>query len=532
MNEASTHDHSCDTRRIGRFLDGKLDADQELELERHLDHCSECRAVLESSAAEPAWWDQASDLLCEDPLDAEYERAFGVGRSRPVPTRNLGDMAQLILDALAPTDDPRMLGRLGSYEILGVIGSGGMGVVLKGYDAPLNRYVAIKVLAPHLASNGAARKRFAREAQAAAAVVHENVIAIYGVASFQGLPYLVMPYVSGPSLQRRLDESGPLPVDEILRIGHQVAAGLAAAHTQGLVHRDIKPANILLENGVQRVLITDFGLARAADDASLTRSGVIAGTPQYMSPEQTRGGPVDHRSDLFSLGSLLYSMCTGRVPFRADSPLGVLHRISTSEPRPMRQVVPEIPQWLCEIVERLHAKEPSERLASAAEVADLLVRWLAHLQQPLGVAAPERISRKHSPVGDRKRKLPSRLALAVAMGALVLLAGGVALLVPAILAGLGQKSSAPPAAAVDVSTQQSAATRRAVASPADAEAMERLWSDQALLQSYDEIHGGLLELDSQLSPPVSSRGNSFEREIADVDRQIEELGRQIDESFP
>src|SRR5207248_5006202 len=138
------------------------------------------------------------------------------------------------------------------------------------------------------------------------------------------------------SLQERLDRSGPLELSEILRIGVQTAAGLAAAHKQGLMHRDIKPANILLENGVQRVKITDFGLARAVDDASLTQSGVIAGTPQYMAPEQAMGQAVDHRADLFSLGSTLYAMCTAHTPFRAESAMAVLRRVCDDEPRPVR----------------------------------------------------------------------------------------------------------------------------------------------------------------------------------------------------
>ena len=194
-----------------------------------------------------------------------------------------------MLGVLAPTDDPRMMGRLGVYEVSGVIGSGGMGVVLKGHDRALERTVAIKVLAPHLASSGAARKRFAREAKAAAAVLHPNVMAIHGVANDAELPYLVMPYMRGQSLQNRLDAQGPMQTVEILRVGGQIAAGLAAAHAQGLVHRDIKPANIMLAQGLERVAITDFGLARAVDDATMTRSGVVAGTPQYMSPEQARG---------------------------------------------------------------------------------------------------------------------------------------------------------------------------------------------------------------------------------------------------
>lgn len=205
-----------------------------------------------------------------------------------------------------------MLGRLGDYEILEVIGRGGMGIVLKGFQSELNRYVAVKVLAPHLALSGAARRRFDREAQATAAVVNPHVMAIHAVAASAKLPYLVMPFVACESLQQRLNRQGPLDVKDVLRIGLQAASGLAAAHAQGLVHRDVKPANILLETNVDRVMLTDFGLARAVDDATLTRTGVIAGTPQYMSPEQANGDAVDHRSDLFSLGSVLYAMCTGR----------------------------------------------------------------------------------------------------------------------------------------------------------------------------------------------------------------------------
>ena len=208
------------------------------------------------------------------------------------------------LDFLAPTRRPDSLGRLGHYEVLEVIGQGGMGVVLRGFDEKLHRTVAIKVLASPLAVSGSARERFVREARAAAAVSHDNVIAIHAVEDDGPTPYLVMQFIDGPTLQEKIERAGPLPLKEIVRIGLQVADGLAAAHRQGLVHRDVKPANILLENGVERVKITDFGLARAVDDASLTQSGVIAGTPMFMSPEQANGEPVDHRSDLFSLGTV------------------------------------------------------------------------------------------------------------------------------------------------------------------------------------------------------------------------------------
>jgi WD40 repeat protein len=224
-----------------------------------------------------------------------------------------------------------------------------------------------------------------------------------------------MQYVSGRSLQERIDQDGPLTVEEVLRIGMQAAAGLAAAHAHGLVHRDIKPSNILLENGVERVKLTDFGLARAADDASLTQSGVLAGTPQYMAPEQAQGAGagMDHRADLFSLGSVLYAMCAGRPPFRAETTMAVIRRVCDERPRPLREINPEIPVWLADIITKLHAKDPARRFQSATEVAELLGTHLARLRQ--GASSPA---------------LPPRAARAVrgfpwpiAAGMLVVLAG-------------------------------------------------------------------------------------------------------------
>ncbi len=290
---------------------------------------------------------------------------------------------------LGPPSHPEMLGRLGRYEVERLIGAGGMGIVFKAFDTELNRPAAIKVLAPHLAGSGAARQRFAREARAAAAVVHEHVVAIHNVESDAASPFLVMQYVAGESLQGRLDRQGPLAIKEILRIAHQTAAGLAAAHAQGLVHRDVKPSNILLEQGVERALLTDFGLARAADDASLTHTGYLPGTPHYMSPEQARGEAIDARSDLFSLGSVMYAVCTGRPPFRADTSFGVLRRITDTEPRAIREVNADIPSWLAGIIDKLLEKTPADRFATAAELANLLEQCLAHVQQPATVPLPQ-----------------------------------------------------------------------------------------------------------------------------------------------
>ena len=394
-----------DPRRLERLLEGRLPAEEQAALEEHLGDCPACRDAFDAAAAGEGVWADAAAFLRDDPLDGETaelafadptgfaagDRTFALAGGEVTADRPEVHRLEEYFD---PTDDPRMLGRFGGYEVAGVVGDGGMGVVLKGYEPALDRFVAIKVLAPHLAASGAARARFAREAKAAAAVLHENVVAIHRVAEANGLPYLVMPYLAGESLQKRLDDRGPLEALEALRIGAQVAAGLAAAHARGLVHRDVKPGNVLLDKGVERVVLTDFGLARAADDASLTRSGVIAGTPQFMSPEQARGEPVDHRSDLFSLGSLLYAMLAGRPPFRAETAYGVLRKISDSEPRPLRELAPQTPEWLADIVARLMAKRPGERCDSAAEVAELLGAWIAHLQRPGDVPPPARPGRR------------------------------------------------------------------------------------------------------------------------------------------
>jgi WD40 repeat protein/serine/threonine protein kinase len=396
-----------DPSRLARLLDGELSQSEQDELTRHLDACPRCqRAVEELASGGRSWSEVAAHLGAEEPggepepalARAVRELAGGCpdqtrtdATTADEPAGSDGD-----LSFLAPSDKPGHIGRLGHYEVLEVVGRGGMGVLLRAFDEKLHRVVAIKALAPQLANSATARQRFSREAHAAAAVVHEHVVAIHAIEDGGPVPYLVMQFVAGMSLEDRIRQAGRLDVKEVLRIGMQTASGLAAAHAQGLVHRDVKPANILLENGVQRVKLTDFGLARAVDDASLTQSGVIAGTPLYMSPEQARGESVDHRSDLFSLGSVLYAMCTGRPPFRATTTMAVLKRVCEEEPRPVREVNPDVPDWLEAVIDKLLAKEPAQRFQSAAEVAELLGQYLAHLQQPHLVArppSPERVQR-------------------------------------------------------------------------------------------------------------------------------------------
>ena len=283
------------------------------------------------------------------------------------------------LTFLTPSTRPDSLGQLGHYEVLQVLGRGAFGIVFRAFDEMLQRVVALKVMAPQLAATSPARKRFLREARSSAQVRHENVVQVYEVAE-QPLPYLAMEFIPGETLQQRLDRVGPLDVLEVLRIGRQIAEGLAAAHATDLIHRDIKPGNVLLEAGQHKVKITDFGLARAADDASISHSGIIAGTPMYMAPEQAQGQTLDQRADLFSLGSVLYQMVAGRPPFRANTSVAVLKRVAEDTPRPIREIIPETPQWLCDIIAKLHAKNPEDRYQSAREVADVLADCEAQLK--------------------------------------------------------------------------------------------------------------------------------------------------------
>ncbi|MDX1925846.1 MAG: serine/threonine-protein kinase [Pirellulaceae bacterium] len=292
--------------------------------------------------------------------------------------RNAG--LHLDLSFLTIVDDGRSLGKIGHYIVHKVLGEGAFGIVFEATDTKLDRKVAVKVLKPSMAATSPPRKRFLREARAAAKIRHENVIQVYSVEE-DPLPYLVMELINGCTLQQKLQADGPLEPKDVLCIGRQIAAGLAAAHKLGIIHRDIKPDNILLEEGsFERVKITDFGLARAADDASLTRSGVIAGTPMFMSPEQALGHYTDARTDLFSLGSLLYAAGCGRPPFRASSVHAVLKRVVDDKPRPMSEVLAEVPPWLERVVELLHEKAPDARIQSAREVADLLSRYESELQ--------------------------------------------------------------------------------------------------------------------------------------------------------
>jgi serine/threonine protein kinase/regulator of sirC expression with transglutaminase-like and TPR domain len=398
--------------RLDAWLSGTLPDDERGLLVAHLDACASCREELDrrlpavevlggltpgagglGEARGPALGAALASLKRESPADPQAnqttERAPAgettvAGSPPPRPTTP-GPREDVKFVAHERGGDAESSGRIGPYEVTERVGRGGMGEVFRAIDPALERVVAVKILAPALAGNPESRRRFLREARAAAAVCHEHVVTIHAVGESGDVPYLIMQFVAGRSLQEKIDREAPLGLKETLRIGMQVALGLAAAHAQGLVHRDIKPANILLENGVERVKITDFGLARAASDPGLTRSGTVVGTPNYMSPEQAGGEAVGPRSDLFSLGGVLYAMATGEPPFSADSAVAVLRRVCDHAPRPIRELNPETPDWLVATIERLMSKQPEGRFATAEEVAELLRGRLAELQ---GAAPP------------------------------------------------------------------------------------------------------------------------------------------------
>jgi serine/threonine protein kinase len=249
-----------------------------------------------------------------------------------------------------------------------------MGVVFQAEDPHLRRPVALKVMRPSLAASPEFHRRFLREARLAAALDHEHVVTVYQVGEDRGVPYLAMQLLRGQTLEDRLQRAGGrLPLPEVLRVGREVAEGLAAAHARGLVHRDIKPANVWLEGRRGRVRIVDFGLARGSEsDAQFTQAGAVIGTPAYMAPEQASAAAVDARSDLFSLGAVLYRVATGEFPFGGRDTLSVLNALATRTPAPPHRVVPSLPRLFSGLVMRLLAKDPDDRPQTAREVVEAI----------------------------------------------------------------------------------------------------------------------------------------------------------------
>jgi serine/threonine protein kinase/Flp pilus assembly protein TadD len=266
---------------------------------------------------------------------------------------------------------------LGPYEILAQIGAGGMGEVYRAVDTRLYRTVAIKVLPYDKLADADRKRRFLQEARAASALIHPNIVVTHDISSDKEMDFLVMEYVQGTTLKERI-KAGALPAGDVIRYGSQIASALMAAHAAGIVHRDIKPANIMVTTESQ-IKVLDFGLAKLADPllglesetrtiASMTEPGIVVGTVAYMSPEQTRGELLDGRSDIFSLGCVLYEAATGRVPFQGPSTLALMHGIATANPRLPSELNRDLPPQFDRVIEKALAKDKHQRYGSASEM--------------------------------------------------------------------------------------------------------------------------------------------------------------------
>src|SRR3972149_4827408 len=257
---------------------------------------------------------------------------------------------------------------LGPYRIIEQIGAGGMATVFKAYQRGTDRYVAVKILPPYLSKDEQFAKRFQREAKAITRLEHAHILPIYDYGEADRITYIAMRYVDAGTLKQRIAK-GPLPLDEIARIIGQVGSALDYAHRIGIIHRDVKPANVLIDEQGDTYL-TDFGLARMMEASDqLTASGVGVGTPTYMSPEQGQGNKVDHRSDIYSLGVVLFEMVTGHVPYEAETPMAVMLKHIT-DPLPLPRLVnPNVPEAVERVILKALAKDPNDRYQAAGEMA-------------------------------------------------------------------------------------------------------------------------------------------------------------------
>lgn len=306
-------------------------------------------------------WDRDSTLRS---LDAPEEPVLGLDQ---------------VLGLLEPDGSGGSLGRLGPFKIVELLGEGGSAFVFRAIDSRLNREVAIKLLKPGLMLTPRHQKKFLEEAQTLASLRADHIISIYEVGEYQNLPYFVMEYLPEGSLQTRLSQKGPLPLDVALKIGEQVLEGLKAAHSKGILHRDIKPSNVLIERFPDRVKLSDFGLARSV---MLEDEDRAIGTPQFSSPEQIKGEAVNQQTDFFGFGCLLYSMLVGQSPFAGTSRVQTIQLTIESNPEPLSHFGLSIPDNLQNLLHRLLAKSPASRPSNVDEVLESIRTVQRELSEP------------------------------------------------------------------------------------------------------------------------------------------------------
>ncbi|MCX7703374.1 MAG: protein kinase, partial [Planctomycetota bacterium] len=274
----------------------------------------------------------------------------------------LSEGGTMVLLEKGTVEDTNIGAQFGGYRIERLLGSGGMGRVYYAYQEAVDRPVALKVLSPAFVENRGLKERFIMEAKAAGRLLHPNIVTVFDAGEVEGKAYIVMEYVDGVSLAQKIFEEGALPVEEVLRIGRQIASALGYAHTCKVIHRDIKPANVLLRSDGTAKL-ADMGLAKRIDLPGMTMPGAVMGTPFYMAPEQAEdSASVDHRADIYSLGATMYHALTGQVPFGGGSTLEVLAKQKMEPLRFPKDV--EIPQSVRALISKMMAKEPKERFQS------------------------------------------------------------------------------------------------------------------------------------------------------------------------
>jgi len=297
------------------------------------------------------------------------------------------------------------------YEIVKLLGEGGMGAVYRARDRELDRLVAVKVIRPELARNAQILQRFKQELILARQVTHRNIIRIFDLGSAQGTRFITMEYIEGEDLSGVVARRGKLPSEEAAGIIVQVANGLQAAHSEGVVHRDLKPQNIMLDPQ-GKALVMDFGIARSMDGGNMTRTGALMGTPTYMSPEQAQGQKVDARSDLYTLGIIFYELLTGSPPFEADNPMATLVRRIQEKPKPPVEIEPSTPKPVNDMVLKMLATLPADRFQTAAEVVQALETWEAQRtgKTPMGTIVIERPAKR-----DKTTKIAA-VAMACMLG--------------------------------------------------------------------------------------------------------------------
>jgi serine/threonine protein kinase len=394
--------HGClDEQTLQRLVRGELQDEDAQFAERHIQHCPHCASLLDlqfaslidvlrlaASTTSPHPEQEQIDRLVlqlEALVSAKGQSGQIKGPSAPPdpplppppPPDALTAAAEELEEGglmLGPPLQADEIGWLGPYRVIELVGEGGMGAVFRAEDTMLKRTVAIKVLRRGAGSKHM-RQRFLREARAIASLDHDHIVPIWQFGEDNGQPFIVMPLLRGERLSSLLSRQGPLPLPLVLQIARETASALAAAHQAGQIHRDIKPDNIWLETRQEgaRVRVLDFGLAASSiEQGRLSHPAVILGTPQYMAPEQACGGAVNARTDLFSLGCVLYECLTGCRPFAGRNLLAVLWSLAHHDPQPLYELVPDAPRSLTDLVMRLLARQPQGRPGSAEEVVSAI----------------------------------------------------------------------------------------------------------------------------------------------------------------